>query len=104
MTDSVKINGKDFKVKKSFRSLFIFEQISGKAFKVETTLDNFIFLYSVLLSGNREETLEWEEFMDAVDADPGIIDRMNEILGKVEEIDKLLSAGEDEKGQDEKKN
>lgn len=33
------INGKEFKLKYTLRALFVFEQITGKAFKMETITD-----------------------------------------------------------------
>ena len=34
--NTIKINGIDYKIKYTIRALFIFEQITGKAFKIET--------------------------------------------------------------------
>ena len=101
----VTINGTDFIVRNTLRALFVFEQISGKPFAIESTLDNFLFLYSVLLASNKDKMLSWDNFIDAVDKDKKIVDRMNEILKDSREIEQLLSEDPKEDGTDgEKKN
>lgn len=99
---TVEIKGKRLKVKNTLRALFIFEQISGKAFVLESALDNFLFLYSVLLACNPDEQLGWEEFIDALDEDPGITENINKILNESGEIEQLLS-GDKEEGEEVKK-
>jgi hypothetical protein len=65
----ITINGKKYKVKYTIRALFIFERITNKAFKIETLLDNYLFFYSMILANNKENVLDWEEFLDALDSD-----------------------------------
>lgn len=100
---TVRIKGEEYKVKKTIRSLFIYEQISGKGAEVKSTLDNFLFLYSVLLACNPEKALGWDEFIDAIDEDDSLIDRMNRILKDGNAIESLLENGEPGEG-GEKKN
>jgi hypothetical protein len=68
----ITINNKEYKVKYTIRALFIFEQITGKAFEIKTLLDNYIFFYSMILANNPENILDWNEFIDALDSDPSI--------------------------------
>lgn len=98
--EKITINGKEFNLKYTLRSLFIFEQITKKPFKIETMLDNYVFFYSLLIANNKDNTLEWDEFIDAMDEDPTLLDRMNKVLEDNKKKTDIFSG--EEKG-DEKK-
>ena len=66
---TIKINDKEYKVKYTIRALFIYEQITGKPFAINTLMDNYIFFYSLILANNLDDVLEWDTFIDALDAD-----------------------------------
>ena len=70
--NTITINNTEYKVKYTIRALFIFEQITGKAFEIKTLLDNYIFFYSMILANNPENILDWNVFIDALDSDPSI--------------------------------
>lgn len=81
--DNITINGKDFKVKYTIRALFAFEQITGKTFELKTVLDNYLFLYCILLANN-EEVCTWDEFLTALDEDPNLYVQLNDIITKAQ--------------------
>ena len=70
--NTITINNTEYKVKYTIRALFIFEQITGKAFEIKTLLDNYIFFYSMILGNNPDNILDWNVFIDALDSDPSI--------------------------------
>nr|DAO24987.1 MAG TPA: tail assembly chaperone protein [Caudoviricetes sp.] len=70
--NTITINNTEYKVKYTIRALFIFEQITGKAFEIKTLLDNYIFFYSMILANNPGNILDWNVFIDALDSDPSI--------------------------------
>lgn len=76
----VSINGQEYKYKYSIRALFVFEKIAGKTFCLESTMDFFIFYYSMLLANNPDMTLSFDEFIDVCDEDPEVIRHMQEYL------------------------
>ena len=82
--NTVIINGKEYAVKYTVRALFIFEQITGKPFKIETLLDNYIFFYSMLLASNKDTVLQWDDFIDALDADRTLFQNLNDIVAEQE--------------------
>lgn len=43
------IKGQDYKLKYTLRALFIYEQITGKAFELKTITDEYLFFYCVLM-------------------------------------------------------
>lgn len=93
----IEINGKSYNLKYTVRCLFIFEQITGKSFKIETLLDNYLFYYSMILANNPDNPLDWDEFLDAMDDDPTLFKRMSEIIEQQQKKDEIFNSG-DEKG------
>lgn len=89
---SIQINGKEYQIKYTIRALFIFEQITGKAFKVDTLLDNYIFFYSMILASNKNDILNWDDFIDALDADPTLFKRMSDIVAEQNKKDNLFES------------
>lgn len=92
----IEINGKNYKLKYTIRSLFIFEQITGKSFKIENMLDNYVFFYSMILANNPDDILNWDEYLNAMDEDPTLFKRMSDIIEEQQKKDNLFS--NEEKG------
>lgn len=97
----ITINGKDYKVRYTIRALFIFEQITGKPFEIKTLLDNYVFLYSMILANNDVNPIMWDEFIDALDNDKDLIDTLNKIVTDYQAKDNLFA--EDESKEDKTK-
>ena len=101
---TISINGKDYKVKYTIRALFIFEQITGKAFKLETMLDSYIFYYSMILANNKDQVLQWDEFLDALDENPKLLQDMERVMKEEDGKNSLFNDGEESNNSSEKKN
>lgn len=99
----IEINGKNYKLKYTVRSLFIFEQITGKSFKIESLLDNYLFFYSMILANNREDVLDWDTFINAMDEDPTLFKRMSDIIEEQQKKDNLFTNEEKTKKGSKKK-
>ena len=76
----IEINEKTYDFKYSLRALFMWEEITGKPFEIKTTIDMYVLCYVCLLVGSEKE-LDFNEFIDACDADPSIIDEFNVFMG-----------------------
>ena len=100
--EKITINGKKYNLKYTIRALFIFEQITKKSFKVESMLDNYIFFYSMILANNKDKVLEWDEFIDAMDNDPQLLDKMNQVLANNQKKNELFDEGEKDGGEEKK--
>lgn len=104
----IKIKGKNYNLRYSIRALFIWEQITGKPFKLETLLDNYVFFYSIILANNsdKENIISWDEFIDELDKNPLLFTALNEAIEDKQEKDKIFQQDEEEsdKGNGEKKN
>lgn len=94
------INNKDYTIKYTIRALFIFEQITGKAFEIKTVLDNYLFLYSLILANNQDNPLTWDEFVEAIDNDKGVLEQLNKVITDYQNKDNLFG---DEASEGEKK-
>lgn len=101
---TISINGKDYKVKYTIRALFIFEQITGKAFKLETMLDSYIFYYSMILANNKDQVLQWDEFLDALDENPKLLQDMEKVMKEEDGKNNLFNNSEENEDSSEKKN
>lgn len=100
----VKINQKEYNIKYSLRALFIFETITQKPFELKSLLDNYVLYYSMLLASNKDCDLKWDEFIDALDADPTILTNIEETVTEKNEMDKLFEEeGEETDSGDKKK-
>ena len=91
----IEINGKTYNLKYTIRSLFIFEQITGKSFKIETLLDNYLFYYCMILANNPDAPLEWGEYLDSMDDDPTLFKRMSEIIEEQQKKDEIFNSGDE---------
>ena len=96
----IKINKKEYKVKQTLRALFIFEQITGRAFEIKTMLYNYIFFYSVIIANNPDNILDWDDFIDALDENPNLLTEFTELNQKQNKVDALFNS---EDSKEEKK-
>lgn len=97
----IKINGVDYKIKYTIRALFIFEQITGKPFQLNSLLDNYIFFYS-MIRANNDTDLKWDDFLDAIDNDNSLFLQMSEVIVEENEKNTIFNK-EEEKDSETKK-
>ena len=79
----ITIKEQTYNVKYSIRSLFIFEQLSGKSFTLETLLDQYIFFYSMILANNPECILTFDDFIDEFDEDFTLVAKLQNYITEV---------------------
>ncbi len=91
---TVNINGKDYQVKQTIRALFLWEQITGRSFEIKNTLDNYLYFYTLILANNKDCELDWDAFIDAIDADPNIIVEMTKAIADLSKLEKMFESGE----------
>ncbi len=63
----ITIQDKTYKIKYSIRALFIFEQLTGKSFSLDSLMNQYVFYYSMILANNPECTLTFDMFVDECD-------------------------------------
>jgi hypothetical protein len=90
----ITINKKKYNIKYTIRALFIYERITGKSFKIETLLDNYIFFYSMILACNPNDLLDWDDYLDALDNDPTLFDQIQKIVEEEQKEAKMFKENE----------
>lgn len=91
----IRIKGKNYNVKYSIRAIFLWEQMTGRKFSVETTLDNYVFFYAMILANNPDNVLEWDDFLDAMDTDTKLITQLAGIVESYNKKQNLFDSKED---------
>lgn len=103
----VKIKGETYKIKYTLRALFIFENITGKSFNVGSSMEQFLFYYSILLANNQGMTMTFDEFIDACEPEEEgsaeIIKAFSDMLTAQEKTMGLMKGDDEEDVKGEKK-
>lgn len=81
----ITIKDRTYKVKYSLRALFIYEQITKKAFALNTITDYYLFFYCLLLASDSSSELTFDDFIDTLDENPEIATEMMNYLNKENE-------------------
>lgn len=102
----VTIKGTSYKIKYTLRALFIFENITGKSFNVESSMEQFLFYYAILLANNPGMTMSFDEFIDACEPDEegsqDIIRAFSDLLNAQEKKMTLMKGDDDDAGGEKK--
>lgn len=77
---TVVINGKEWKLAYNLRSLFIYEEAAGHPYKAEKTIDTYLLFWSMLSANNPDFSMEFEELVDACDADMELYQAFAEVM------------------------
>lgn len=88
------IKDKEYTVKYTIRALFIFEQITGKPFGINTLLDNYLFFYSMILANNPDSPLDWDDFIDALDNDRNLMKQLTKVVEDYQKQDSIFNSDE----------
>lgn len=78
--NTVVLQGIELKLAYNLRSLFIYEEIAGKPYTGEKTVENYMLMYAMLLANNEAFSLSFDEFINECDADLGLYQVFVEVL------------------------
>ncbi len=76
----VVIDGKEYAIAYSFRMYFMYERITGEAFKGGLLSSIAVLFYSALLANNEDFPLTFEQFVDALDENTSLLDEFNHFV------------------------
>lgn len=93
---NIKIGNKEWKLKYSIRSLFLYERITGKSFEMAGLEDQVVFFYCILLAQN-PEFMTFEEFCDAIDEGELDITELNQFVNEQQQKQEELRKKKTEK-------
>lgn len=86
----ITIKEKTYNVKYGFRALLIYENITNESFKPNGLNSMFILFYSCIMAGNKDATIDFESFVDALDEQPEKVSEFGDyILAMMIKNDKL---------------
>lgn len=79
---TIQIAGVDYVIKKSFRSLMLFEQLSKKNVDEigESVTDLMMLFYCILKANNKHFEFEFEDFIDLIDDNQDTMDIFSEYI------------------------
>ena len=99
----ITIQDKTYKIKYSIRALFIFEQLTGKSFSLDSLMNQHVFFYSMLLANNPECTLTFDQFIDECDEDFTLVTNLQKYITEVFAKQAQLVKSEDDSKKKKKK-
>ena len=76
----MEILGKKYEFKYSLRSMFVWEEITGKPFEVKTLLDTYILAYACIISNPENPSLEFNDFINYADEHPEVMEEFNKFM------------------------
>ena len=100
---TITIKGNEYNIKYTIRSMFIFEKITKKQFKIDSLMDWYILYYCIILANNMDTTLTFDEFIDACDDDTSIVTKMQSYLSKVYKQHAMFANDKEDKKKKKKK-
>lgn len=92
----ITIDNKEYELKYSFRALMIYENITKKSFNPKTLTDILVFFYSIVCASVRDNTVEFDDFMDMLDSNPELVQEFSEWIVNVLTVQSGLSPKIDE--------
>lgn len=90
----MKINGKEIKLKYTFRALMIYEKITGESFSGKGISEILIYFYSTIIASNKDLTLTFDDFMDWLDDNPTALNNFTEWLTSVTTVNSHIRQNE----------
>ena len=100
----INIEGKNYQLKNTIRSLFIYEKIANKQFDGKNLLDYYILFYSTLLANNPDNfNLTFDEFIELNDKDMNLFNQFVEFITKSNQLNNQLIDKDKEEENDIKK-
>jgi len=94
MLDSIiiKIQDREYIVKKSYRSLMLFEEMSGRNIdEMKDSVNDLMLLFYCILKANNRDIFQYsfDEFIDVIDEHPDSVEVFNKyLLDEAKKIDK----------------
>lgn len=76
------IKEKEYKLAYNLRSLFVYEEMSGKPYTGSRSIENYLLMYAMLQANNDEFSLSFDEFIEACDNDMSLFSEFVEVMNE----------------------
>lgn len=83
LTMKVNINDKEIELKYTFRSMIIYEKITGETFSHKGVTEILVYFYSTLLASYKDLELSFEDFISWLDDNPNVINDFSSWLSSI---------------------
>jgi hypothetical protein len=87
----IQIKGKEIELRKTMRSYILFESITDKAFAPKNITDTVTYFYCVVLASDKALEIEFNDFIDWIDDNEGVMEEFSKWLYGVNKIEESLS-------------
>ena len=74
------IQGKEYNLAYNLRALFVYEELAGKPYKGEKTIECYLFFFAMLSANNEDFSMSFDEFVNACDEDMSLYKTFIEIM------------------------
>lgn len=98
---NITIRDIQYKLKYTIRSLFIYEQITGKSFQFDGLMSEYILFFATLIANNPDMELSFDELINECDENPQIFQNYRKWLLK--ELEKQALFNQDTEEDNSKK-
>lgn len=95
----INIKDKELNLKYSFRSMMIYEKITGVSFNPRGITEIIVYFYSTILASDKDIALTLDEFVDWIDEHPNMLNDFSVWMTSI--IEKNSTMGEDEENSDD---
>ena len=99
------MNFGELKFRSTFKSIMLFEAITGKSFEIKNVSDQLLYVYCILVACNPDYEQDFEGFLEVLDNDPSQLETLLSRLETLTKRDSLFNTTEkdSEPTQDESK-
>lgn len=87
----IEFDGREITLKRTLRSLMMFENITSRSFTIGTTTDVLTYFYAVVLCSDKDVDLTFEKFIDILDEQPTLLEEFQKWLIEDNEKSQNLS-------------
>ena len=91
----VRIKDRDVTLKKSYRSMIVYESITGSVFQPKNLTDMLTYFYSVIISSDKDLVFTFDEFIDWLDgSNPSLLDDFTSWVTEVGQTEDDITKGQ----------
>jgi hypothetical protein len=77
----ITISGNEYRIKKTYRSLLLFEELTGKGItEMQQSLKDLLQLFYCIVQANNTIDFTFSEFVQMIDDEPQVMDVFNDYL------------------------
>lgn len=100
----ITLKEKEIELKYTFRSLMIYEQITGATFQPKGITEIMFYFYSTILASAKDLELTFDEFIEWNDENPNLINDFSKWVNDIVTKNNFITSNNESKEEDPKKN